>query len=351
MLIDGKSVPEDHGGADGKDQLGDQSIQAEEIDDVHGRDGSHVLHSSRWVTLRRRYLCLALMTPSHPPVSDSPRRVRRGTLLAALWLFGIFTTVLLVGVWGRAVTSDGDTIRESARAVLGSEAVSDRVTGWIEDGVGSAIAEDLPAGLIEEAALAVWDRPETRRALDSTVDRLVEAALAPPGSSVTIDLGAILAPLLPVVVEELAIRGLAVDLSSVQSALAQVPTLVLEAEARAGVAEAVAGARSLLTTVVAFGLVGMLLSGAAAVALAEQRLRQVRSLALRVFVSAATFSILLRVGSWALDPSAGRSPIAAGGSVFLASSGHVLVLTALSTAAVAAAATAMVRRRKRGVPA
>ena len=111
-------------------------------------------------------------------------------------------------------------------------------------------------------------------------------------------------------------------------------------------AEAVAGARSLLTTVVAFGLVGMLLSGAAAVALAEQRLRQVRSLALRVFVSAATFSILLRVGSWALDPSAGRSPIAAGGSVFLASSGHVLVLTALSTAAVAAAATAMVRPPK-----
>ena len=225
MLIDGKSVPEDHGGADGKDQLGDQSIQAEEIDDVHERDGSHVLHSSRWVTLRRRYLCLALMTPSHPPVSDFPGVSGVAPARRSLAVWHIHDCV--VGrVWGRAVTSDGDTIRESARAVLGSEAVSDRVTGWIEDGVGSAIAEDLPAGLIEEAALAVWDRPETRRALDSTVDRLVEAALAPPGSSVTIDLGAILAPLLPVVVEELAIRGLAVDLSSVQSALAQVPTLV-----------------------------------------------------------------------------------------------------------------------------
>ena len=91
----------------------------------------------------------------------------------------------------------------------------------------------------------------------------------------------------------------------------------------------------------------MLLSGVAAVALAEERARQVRGLAVRVGVSAATFAVLLRLGAWALDPGGGRSPLAAGGAVILSSSGHVLVIAALIAGGIAVFATIGVNRRRR----
>jgi hypothetical protein len=264
----------------------------------------------------------------------------------ALWIFGLSTTVLLVGMWGRAVAADNEALEAGARAVLESDVVSGRVTSWIADGIESG-AQDLPAGLAADAAVAVWSRPETREALAQTIDRLVEAALAPPGTSVPIDLAATLEPLAPVVADELAVRGVALPASIVEAAFEELPSLALSTEAELSVASAVAGARSALTRVVAVGLLGMALSGAAAVMLAEERARQVRGLAVRVGVSAFTFALLLRIGAWALDPQGGRSPLAAGGAVILASSGHILLMAALVAAGVALFATFEVRRRRR----
>jgi hypothetical protein len=254
--------------------------------------------------------------------------------------------VLLVGIWGRAVASDESTIEAGTRAVLEADAVTGRITGWIADGIEES-TENLPEGVAMEAATAVWRRAETRAVLSATVDRLVEAALAPPGTSVPVDLAELLSPLVPVVIDELGGRGIGLSAATVDAALAEVPTVVLGSEADGGVASAVAGARSALTRVAVVGLLGMILSGTAAVALAEERLRQARGLAVRVGVSAITFAILLRVGSWALDPGGGRSPLAAGGAVLLASSGHVLVIAALIATGLAFFATAGVRRRRR----
>lgn len=282
------------------------------------------------------------------PQTPSPARrsrARRVGLAVALWLFGLATTILLIGMWGRSVTSSEQTIENGTRAVLESEAVSNRITAWIADGI-EASADELPAGVAADTASAVWQRPETRDALSAAVDRLVEAALAPPGEEVPIDLPELLRPVAPVVVDELGDRGISVGSETVAAALEAAPTIVLTTEDEKGFSSVVADARALLTNVVAVGLAGMLTSGIAVILLAEERLRQLRSLAVRVAVSAMTFAILLRVGAWALDPRRGRSPLAAGGAVVLASSGHVLIVATLIAAVIAVAATIGVRRRR-----
>ncbi|MDX1450090.1 MAG: hypothetical protein R3246_13610, partial [Acidimicrobiia bacterium] len=114
------------------------------------------------------------MTPNSTPV----RRLRRGSLSVALWLFGLSTTVLLVGIWGRAVASDEEAIVGGTRAVLESEAVAGRITNWIGDGMAAA-ADGLPAAVRGDAADAVWDRPEMQAVIGDVVRRFVDAALAP----------------------------------------------------------------------------------------------------------------------------------------------------------------------------
>ena len=232
--------------------------------------------------------------------------------------------------------------------MMESDAVAERITGWIADGVETATGE-LSDGAAADTADAVWNRTETRLVLADAVDRLVTAALAPPGESVPIDLAELLRPLIPVVVSELAALDIAITHDTVESAFGGLPTVSLGSETEFDVAGAVADARSALTRVVGVAMIAMLTSGVAAVAFAEERLRQVRALAVRVVVSSITFAVLLRVGSWALDPGGGRSPLAAGGSVLLSSSGHVLVIVALIAGGVAFFATVGAQRRRRSV--
>ena len=73
-----------------------------------------------------------------------------------------------------------------------------------------------------------------------------------------------------------------------------------------------------------------------------------RSLVIRIGVSAVTFAIIFRVGAWAVDPAGGRSPIGAGGAVLLKSNGHILAIVA-AAAAVAAGAISVVLLRRRWV--
>lgn len=277
------------------------------------------------------------------PQSTRPVRARRGGLAVALWVFGLSTTVLLVGIWGRAVATDQSTVEAGTRAVLESDAVRNRITGWIADGIEES-TDELPAGAAADAATAVWRRAETRAVLATAVDRLVEAAFAPPGTSVPVDLAELLSPLASVVIDELTARGITLSAAAIDAALAEVPTVVLGSKAEAGVATAIAEARSALTGVAAIGLVGMMLSAAAAIVLAEDSLRQVRRLAVRVGVSALTFAALLRLGAWALNHGGGGSPLAAGGSVFLGSSGHVLLIVVLIASGIIFFATVGTRR-------
>ena len=141
-----------------------------------------------------------------PPTLDQTKRRSRTLLLAvALWLFGLATSTVLIGLWGRSVAGDEVTLEASTRAVLESEIVNDRITAWLGDAVGTA----AQLSGVEEAGVvaAVQRTPEMKTVIDDIVDQAVAAVLAPPGTETELDLTAALESLAPVVATALEDRG------------------------------------------------------------------------------------------------------------------------------------------------
>lgn len=269
-------------------------------------------------------------------------------LSVTLWLFGIATSIVLIGLWGRSVAGDQMTLEASTRAVLESEIVNDRVTDWLGDAIAAAsrLSSDDVAAVVD----AVEGSPQMQSAVDSVVDQAVAAVLAPPGSVTQVDLSAAVESLAPVVAAALEERGVVSDAATVRAVAQDVPGIVLSADDQITVGGTAREVRGLLSKVVVAGLGGMLLFGTAAIVLNDDRVRQLRSLVIRIGVSAVTFSIIIRIGGWAVDPAGGRSPIAAGGAVVLKSNGHVLSLVAVAAAVLAAAISIILRRRRRPKP-
>lgn len=263
----------------------------------------------------------------------------------ALWAFGLATTIVLVSVWGRAVTADEVTLAESADAVLASGYVDERVESWVGDALvaATAVSPDR-TGAVAERVLA---SPEFSTARADVVDQLVAAALDPSAGTVTIEPADAFADVVDVTVEALAAEGVAVEPAVVATGLAALPPVTLDDVGLGGIDGGVAGTRTFLTRAFLAGLAVVAAAAAAAVATSRQRTRQVRDLATRVAVSGVSFAIFLRVGAWATDPAAGRSPIAAGGSVLLGSHGHVPLWVAGVATGVALVAAVTVRRRRR----
>jgi hypothetical protein len=284
------------------------------------------------------------MTPDID-AANSPSRLRKTGLSLTVWVFSVCTTLLLIGLWGRAVASDQVTLEESTRAVLESELVNDRVVAWL--GEGFAAAESRGGSDAAELVARLESAPEMQRAVDNLIDEVVAAALAPPGKSSVIDVAVVLAPVIPVVRESVGEDDLAAGLNSIQSTVDELSPIVLPAAPDApGNASVAEGAVSVLNTVGIAALMGMLLTGGAATWLSADPVARLRELAIRVSVSAVTFAVILRAGSWAVDPRGGRSPIAAGGAVLLASNGMLLAMVALAAAASAAVLTVWVKRRR-----
>lgn len=274
-----------------------------------------------------------------------PRRTRARTagLAVVLWAFGLATTTLLVGLWGRAVTTDQPTLEASSRAALSAEVVTDRIHNWLAEAVGTSAGAFDPG--ISHAVDLIAESPEAERAIDRVIEEIVQAALAEPGTRAAIDIGHALEPLMPIVVAELAANGLDVPLEEINRAIDGAANAVLETEAST-ISGAAYRARSVLTTVFGAGLAALVIFGSLAVALAEEHLAMIRSLAIRVAVSAFTFTILLRLGSWATDPIRGRSPLASGGSVVLNSNHLVLFMVAAAALCVALSSGVVIQRRR-----
>lgn len=261
-----------------------------------------------------------------------------------MWVFGLSTTFLLLGLWGRAVSLDQPTVAESAATVVDADIARDRVLMWVEDAMvqAGAIDPERAARVIER----VDDAPEMRQAIDNVVDEFVGALFAPAGQDPTIDIGAAIAPAVPVIAAELEAADAAIDDDTIGEVLS-VTTMELDTGEAAGLATIVREARSFVTQAVLLALAIMLASGTGAVLLAEERYAMLRTLAVRVLLSALSFAVLFRIGGWALDPSRGRSPVIGGTSILLGSNGHVFLIAAFVAAAVAAGGGWIAWNRKR----
>ena len=276
-------------------------------------------------------------------------RSRAVALAIALWVFGVATSIVLIGLWGRSVAGDQITLAASTRAVLESEIVNDRMTEWLSDAIAAAgeVSGDDASAVIA----AVERTPEMESAVDSIVDQAVAAALAPPGSATAMDLAPAIEGLAPVVAAALEERGIVSDADSIRAAAANVPGIVLSAgDSQLTVGGTAREVRGLLSKVVVAGLAVMAVSASTTILLTDDRVRQLRNLLVRIGLSAISYAVIFRVGAWAVDPAGGRSPIASGGAVLLKSNGHILGAIAIGAAAVAAGISAFLLHRRRVRP-
>jgi hypothetical protein len=244
-----------------------------------------------------------------------------------LWAFGFATSLLLIGMWGRAVTIDSGTMAESAAAIIDSDIATERVYSWLETGIAEATGADSESA--RGVAIAVADRPEFSHAVDVIVADFIDGLFAEPGDRPAVDLEEALTPLVPVIAAEAQRRDVPIEQDRISNVLDTAGVISLDTGEAASVVNAVDGARTFLTKVVmlaAFLLIGF---GALAVMLSDRRYAMVRTLSTRVVISALTYALMFRVASWALDPNRGRSPLLDGGSVLIGSNGHVFVISAI----------------------
>jgi hypothetical protein len=280
-----------------------------------------------------------------PVSSPKPPRARAISLAVVLWAFGLATTTLLVGVWGRSVANDSSTLTASALAALDPDTVAAQVAEWVASeaaglpGVESTVTEIVIQGVSRSAA--------SRVAIESIVTDVVEAASAPPGSSAVIDVAAAIEPLRPALIESMQAAGVEASPAEVDAFLRSIEGLVLTSAEQTATSGAISSARSALTTVMVAGAAGLVMFGTAAVRLSDDRSRMVRSLANRLMVSALTFALFLRIGAWAVDPGGGRSPLRESGAVLLSSNMAVLLGVASAGLAVSGLATFAIRRVRR----
>ena len=261
-----------------------------------------------------------------------------------LWMFGLSTTLLLVGLWGRAVTIDESTIARSTEAALSADLVTDRVWDWV--GEGLAATDGISPVDADRVLDEVRDRPEALGAVDALVEQVVQALVAPPGSETTIDVATALAPLVPEVVSGLAARGVDVPAESVEATVDSLDPVALDAGEAVSVGVVTDQANAVLTLGV-FVAAGMLvLFGALAIVIAEERWLMVRGLATRIAFSGLSFAMLFRFGGWILDPDGGRTPLRRSGAIIVASNLHVFVVIG-SVAGLIAASIWIMRRPQR----
>lgn len=278
-------------------------------------------------------------------------RVRRGTLFVVLWAFGLSTTLLLLGMWGRAVTSDQATLTRSTEAALSADVVAERVFDWVEDGI--AAATDLPISDIEPAIAAIEASPEADQAVAALVEDAVAVLMAPAGTDPSIDVMAALGPLVPRFVAELSQRDVDVSEGAVVVALAELDEVEVDTGVAAGLPSIATEAGSILTLGVVLAATVLLAAGLAAIALSEDRVAMVRSLGTRLALSGVSFAILFRFGGWALDPDGGRSPLMRSGAIVIGSNQQAFLMVAAIgalTAAVSGAAWWLMRRRNAPPP-
>lgn len=261
-----------------------------------------------------------------------------------LWMFGLSTTLLLVGLWGRAVTIDESTIARSTEAALSADLVTDRVWDWV--GEGLAATDGISPVDADRVLDEVRDRPEALGAVDALVEQVVQALVAPPGSETTIDVATALAPLVPEVVSGLAARGVDVPAESVEATVDSLDPVALDAGEAVSVGVVTDQANAVLTLGV-FAAAGMLvLFGALAIVIAEERWLMVRGLATRIAFSGLSFAMLFRFGGWILDPDGGRTPLRRSSAIIVASNLHVFVVIG-SVAGLIAASIWIMRRPQR----
>lgn len=276
------------------------------------------------------------MSPTRPK-----SRKRRFASSLSGWVFGLASTVLLIGLWGRAIVVDTDELAESLIPLSGSDLVAERFSSWLE-------AELVDTGIEKPAASSaadeVLEHPAVGPLLEDLMAEGIEAAASADPSGSSIDVASILAPSAGVITAGLNDAGVPVSVEQVETALAALDPLVIRDPSDRPLVGSSSPLASTLGTAALLGVMLMLISGWAYVAVSRDRGRAVRNLLNRFALGAMSFAVLLKIGAWIVDPQGGRAPV--GESLALVADSKWLVPLTLGLGSLAAAGIAWLFRKR-----
>ena len=259
-------------------------------------------------------------------------------------MFGFASTVLLVGIWGRAVVVDTEELAESLSPMAASEVVVDRFTTWMVGELGAAGLDPVTA---ESAAEHVLESPDVTSALSGLLFEVVEAAASPSPEGATVDAAAVFAPAVPGITTRLAEVGVPLTEEQVAAAVADLDPIVVRQPHEQVLVGPESEVASKLGTAAGLAVVAMLIAGWAYVGVSLDKRKAVRSLLNRFALGALSFAIFLRIGSWILDPGGGRAPLME--SLGLLAASKWLVPLAMGVVAGVGALVFLAFRRRRQV--
>ena len=274
----------------------------------------------------------------------SPReRSRSFAIGVAGWVFGLAATVLLGGIWGRAVVVDTNELADTLSPLAASELVAGRISAWLETELAGAGLGEAEAGV---AAAQILAHPSVGPVVEQLVAEGVEAAATGDPDGTSVDVAAILVPATGQITAGLNLAGVPVGEDQVADALTRLDPIVIRDPADQPLIGAGSPLATSLGTAAILGAILMLLSGSAYVAMSRDRVKAARSLVTRFALGALSFAVILRVGSWLVDPAGGRAPFRESFAL-LADSKWMVPLTIGLAAAGAALVMRLARKRIR----
>ena len=221
------------------------------------------------------------------------------------WVFGLASTVLLVGIWGRAVVVDTNELADTLSPLAAGDMVSDRLATWLESELVNAGVDGVGASVAADQVLA---HPSVGPVLEELVAEGVEAAASGDPNGGTVDVAAILLPASGQITTGLNEAGVPVTNEQVEAALARLDPLVIRDASDQPFVGASSPLAANLGTAAMLGALLMLFAGTAYIVMSIDRMRAFRALLTRFALGALSFAVLLRLGSWLVDPEGGRAP-------------------------------------------
>lgn len=222
------------------------------------------------------------------------------------WVFGLATTVLLLSFWGRAVVVDTDELAENLGPLSESEEVTGRFSDWM---TSQLVDSGVPSEAAGEAATLSLFTPEVKQALEALVGAVVDAAAEPAPGGTVVDMASIFAPTVPAVTASLASQGIPAPEAQVAAIVAGLDPLVIRDAGEEPMVGPVSPVARRLGIASVLAVAAIAVFGAIYVLVADNKVRAMRTLSTRFAVGALTFALLLKLGSWVLDPGGGRAPV------------------------------------------
>ncbi len=224
----------------------------------------------------------------------------------AAWIFGIATSVLFGALWGRAVVIDTDQLGESLSPLSESGEVANAFSKWMTTELVDA---GVPAGEAQDASEAALVTTAVSSALEGLVVDVVYAAATDGAQGGSVDMATALAPTVPALTVSLQSSGIAVSEPQVAAVVADLDPLVIREPDEAAIVGGSSRLASRLGTAVLVAIVAQIVFGSVYIFAGADRLRRTKTLLTRFAITGMSFAVLLKLGSWVLDPNGGRAPI------------------------------------------